>query len=298
MERITVFTPTYNRKDLLKRAYKSLIEQTCKDFVWLIIDDGSVDDTKNEVLEWSKYDNGFPIQYIWKENGGLHTAYNTAINAISTELCVCLDSDDWLPKDSIEKIVNIWNKRKFNNVAGIIGLDSYPDGKIIGDKFSDTELTNSIDMICKKGKIVHGDKTNVIRTDLYKRVAPMKVYKGEKNFNPFYMQLQISKKYNFISTNEILKYVEYQPSGMSSNIYKQYFNSPNSFADTRILYLSFSQASILFKIKNTIHLISSCILAGKTRNPVKESKNKVLTIILYPAGILLSCYIKYKNRKN
>jgi len=132
MYTLTVFTPTYNRAHTLSRTYDSLCQQSCKDFEWLIIDDGSKDDTQSNVNKWIT-EKKIDICYIYKENGGLHTAYNTAIANIDTELCVCIDSDDWMPDDAIEKVLTFWEKYGSDEVAGIVGLDCYSDGKVIGD---------------------------------------------------------------------------------------------------------------------------------------------------------------------
>ena len=85
---LTVFTPAYNRAHTLVRTYESLLAQSCKDFVWLIIDDGSTDNTSELVSNWQNCKNGFEIRYIYKENGGMHTAHNTAYEYIDTELNV------------------------------------------------------------------------------------------------------------------------------------------------------------------------------------------------------------------
>ena len=82
---LTVFTPAYNRAHTLPRTYESLREQDCKDFIWLIVDDGSTDETADMVKRWKKEENGFEIQYIYKENGGMHTAHNTAYANIHTD---------------------------------------------------------------------------------------------------------------------------------------------------------------------------------------------------------------------
>lgn len=103
MPKLTIFTPAYNRVHTLPRTYKSLLRQSCKDFLWLIVDDGSTDGTTELVHQWQTQDNGFEIQYIHKDNGGLHTAYNTAIAELSTELATCIDSDDWLVDEAVEK---------------------------------------------------------------------------------------------------------------------------------------------------------------------------------------------------
>lgn len=92
MVKLTIFTPTYNRKNTLILGYEALCRQTKKEFIWLIIDDGSTDGTSELVHGWMLADNGFEIQYVYKENGGLHTGYNKAIELIETELCVCIDS--------------------------------------------------------------------------------------------------------------------------------------------------------------------------------------------------------------
>ena len=117
MPKITVFTPTYNRAYILPKCYESLNRQTCKDFEWLLIDDGSTDHTKELVAEWQERKNGYPIRYIYKENGGLHTGYNTAIANMETELSVCIDSDDSMPDDAIERILAEWQKVKDSGAA-------------------------------------------------------------------------------------------------------------------------------------------------------------------------------------
>ena len=91
---LTVFTPTYNRAHTLTRTYESMYRQNCKDFIWLIVDDGSTDNTAELVKSWMKKDNGFEIRYVYKENGGMHTAHNTAYENIDTEINTCIDSVD------------------------------------------------------------------------------------------------------------------------------------------------------------------------------------------------------------
>ena len=186
---ITVFTPSYNRGHLLPRLYESLLRQTEQNFIWMIIDDGSTDNTK-EVVDAFIKENKIEIRYFYKENGGLHTGYNTAIEHLDTELSVCIDSDDWMPDDAIEKIFTVWNTNKADDIAGLIGLDYTTEGEIIGDHLPDGKKINPIDLLASKNN--RGDKKYVVRTDLYKQVAPMPVFEGEKNFNPHYMILKLS----------------------------------------------------------------------------------------------------------
>ena len=125
---LTVFTPAYNRAHTLSRTYQSLKEQNCKDFVWLIVDDGSTDNTAEIVKKWQDEESGFDIQYVYKENGGMHTAHNTAYENIHTELNVCIDSDDMMAKDGVEKILTAWEKVRNKGYAGLIALDADFEG--------------------------------------------------------------------------------------------------------------------------------------------------------------------------
>lgn len=292
---LTVFTPAYNRADLLTRCYESMCKQTNKNFIWMIVDDGSTDNTREISESWVKNTKDFQVIYIYKENGGLHTAYNTAIANIDTELCVCIDSDDFMPDNAVGLILDFWKKNGSDKYAGIVGLDFNMDGNVIGDMLPDIKSVNLIGLFTGKYNIVNGDRTNVVRTELYKKYAPMKVFKGEKNFNPHYMHLQISQEYDFLVLNENLRFVDYQETGMSNSMLKQYRSSPNSFAEIRKLYLSFKDTSLKFKIKHSIHLASSCILAKKTKSSVKDNPYKLLSVIALPFGFALSVFIRIKT---
>ena len=279
MKTLTVFTPAYNRADLLPRCYESMLRQTNKDFLWMIIDDGSVDNTRELVEGWQQEQGELEIQYYYKENGGLHTAYNEAIAHIETPLCVCIDSDDFMPDDAVEKMLALWNEKGSDKYAGVVGLDFDLDGNVIGDPLPNQESVNLIDLLTGKYKIHNGDRTNMVRTELYKKFAPMVSFPGEKDCSPHYMHLQISMEYDFLVLNENLRFVEYQPGGMSNSILKQYRRSPNSFAETRKLYLSLPNTPWKFKFKHSVHLVSSCILAKKFTSAVKVSPCKGITLL-------------------
>lgn len=295
MVTLTIFTPSYNRAHTLPRLYESLKRQSSNNFCWMVIDDGSTDETEQVVNNWIEQENNFDIIYIKKKNGGLHTGYNCAIEHCDTELMMCIDSDDFAPDYLVERVINFWKENGSDEYAGIVGLDSYFDGEIIGDKLPEQKSVNLIDLLLGKYNLVNGDRANVVRTDLYKSVAPMKSFEGEKNFNPHMMHILISKKYDFLVLNENLKFVEYQPDGMTNSIFKQYLNSPNSFRELRLLNLSFKQAPIKFKVKNVIHYVSSSILA-KRNHIVKDCPEKLLCLILFFLGVLFSKYVKYKAK--
>ena len=293
MPLITVFTPTYNRAYCLHQCYESLKRQTSKDFLWLIIDDGSTDDTQELVSKWIEQTSDFEIRYVYKENGGLHTGYNAAIERLDTELAVCVDSDDYLTDDAIETIREFWNNNNDGKVAGIAALDGDPQGKVIGDPFPEQRTINLIDLQIGKYKLDNGDRKLVIRSDLYKSVAPQMTFPGEKNFNPHYMHLQISRNHDFLVMNKVLCIVEYQTNGMTNGIFRQYYNSPRSFAQIRRLHLSFENAGLAFRFRQCVHYVSSSILAGD-KAFIKTSPAKLLTVLAIPFGLLLSIVVRYK----
>lgn len=311
MKTLTVFTPTYNRANLLSRGYNALCRQTLSDCCWLIIDDGSNDNTSELVRSWLNnktccdVDGGFEgysndaswlhIRYCYKKNGGLHTGYNKAIELIKTELCVCIDSDDYMPDDAVEKIVSLWNKKGNLDVAGIMGLDFYIDGSPIGGYFPDNIDTLRIIEMVPKYKHV-GDVKVVHRTELLKSVAPQPSFDGEKNFNPIYLFHKIDVNYPLLLLNDNLCFVEYQPDGMTVNIYNQYVNSPRSFSELRRLLMSRPDVSTTFKFKQAVHYVASQIRC-KNHNWLKDSPLKFLTILAVPMGILLYYYINYKLRE-
>lgn len=294
---LTVFTPTYNRKELLIRCYNSLKRQSIKDFEWLIIDDGSSDNTCDLVNEWINAEHDFLIRYYYKENGGLHTAYNLAIEHLQTELAVCIDSDDYMPDDAVERILDFWNKNRDEKYAGITGLDfDSQTNRVIGGKYPDNQKSiNLIDLLVGRYPDSLGDKKHVVRSDLYKQAAPMTSFPGEKNYNPHYLHLEISRNYDFLILNENICYVDYQETGMTNNILRQYYNSPNSFAETRLQYLSFPNLPLAFKIRNCIHYVSSCRLANRSHY-IRQSPYPLLTSVCFLPGVLLSRYITLKNK--
>lgn len=293
---VTVFTPTYNRRKCISKCYESLKAQTSYNFKWLIIDDGSTDNTEELVNRWKAEENNFEIIYAYKENGGLHSGYNKGIELTDTELFVCIDSDDWMPLDAIEKIEKIWKNISDKGYVGIMGIDCYESGICVGDKFPDEVCEMYLYEKMTKYNI-SGDKKMVHRTDLLKKVAPMPTFLGEKNFNPSYLMYQLDQFGKLFVTNDCFCIVEYQPDGMSSNIYKQYRNSPRSFAETRKLYLSFPNTSVSFKIRQSIHYVSSCLLAKRFWKGLRESKFPLYTVVSIPFGVILTLYIIVKTRK-
>ena len=138
-----------------------------------------------------------------------------------------------------------------------------------------------------------GDKKYVVRNDLLRTVAPMPVFAGEKNFNPHYLIIKLSKQYRFHPVNQCFCLVEYQPDGMTANIWKQYVNSPRCFAELRRVIMDVPGLTWQYRLKNIIHYCSSSQIAGN-KNYIRESPKKLLTVLCTPAGWMLTGYIRRK----
>lgn len=288
MPTLTVFTPTYNRSHTLGRTYQSLCCQTCRDFEWLVIDDGSTDNTKSLVSKWQAEDR-IPIRYIYKQNGGLYTGYNTAYGNIDSELCVCIDSDDYMPDNAVELIVSHWTQRGDKQYAGLLGLDFHMDGTPIGGYFpADLRETFYYELNAKR--IRTGDSKPVLRTDLVRKVAPMIGFPEEKNFNPVYMTWQVCDNLPLLVINDNLCFVDYQyqtgGDSMSAGIWKQYVNSPRSFQKQRILELQLRHNSPLNLLRVAIHYVAESLLAND-KHWLSHSPRKGLTLSVYPFGVCL-----------
>ncbi len=288
---LTVFTPAYNRAYTLSRTYESMCRQTCKDFVWLVVDDGSSDNTAELVRQWQSLDNGFEIQYVYKENGGMHTAHNVAYANIRTELNVCIDSDDMLADGAVEKILRKWAEVKDTGYAGIVGLDADFDGNIIGKGFPEEMTETTLSGYYAVGG--SGDKKLVYRTDVINAYPEYPTFEGEKYVSLAYKYLLIDQEYKLAVLDEVLCNVEYQADGSSMNMFRQYLKNPKGFAFWRTVKMQYPES---FKrlVMDCIHYCSSSILA-KNRHYVSESPKKLLTVLCTPAGWLLTKYIEKKG---
>lgn len=292
MQTLTVFTPAYNRAHTIGRTYKSLCSQKCKDFVWLIVDDGSTDNTAELVKDWISKDNGFEIQYIYKENGGMHTAHNVAYRNIHTEINTCIDSDDALSENAVEKIINKWNQVKSKGYAGIIALDANMNtGKVIGKGFSKDMTETTLSGYYASGG--SGDKKLIYRTDIINSVPEYPVFDNEKYLALAYKYKLIDQKYKLAVLNEVVCDVEYQEDGNSHIMYKQYMKCPKSFAFWRKICMQYPDSNKRLLV-DCVHYVADSIIA-KNKHYIKESPCKALTFFLSPMGFLFYLYIRSKS---
>lgn len=291
---VTFFTPTYNRAHILPRCYESMCAQKSFNFKWLIIDDGSSDNTEELVDSWIKNEDRFEIKYIYKENGGLHTAFNVAVEQVQTELFVCFESDDIFTAEAMTIIEKVWSEIRDSNCVGFITLCKDMGGKLIGSYYpQDVKRT----LYREHRRIAPGDKQYIFRTSALKLVFPMPTFSGEKFFDPKYKFFALDDIGPLAVTNEVFDIVDYQPGGLTHTMMRQYYNSPNSFAEYRKLYMQLPDRSAAYIFKENIHYVSSCCLAGKLGKAIKDSPRKGFTIMAFLPGLLWAAVIKYANRQ-
>lgn len=291
MKTLTVFTPAYNRASTLHLGYEALLRQTCKDFVWLIIDDGSTDNTRELVQGW--IDEGkLDIRYVYQDNQGMHGAHNTAYRLIDTELNTCIDSDDYMPDNAVERIVEFWKRQGSDRVAGLIGLDSDFNGRLIGTMFPTGCRTTTLGEFYANGG--RGDKKLVYRTDVVRRYPEYPLFEGEKYVSLGYKYQLIDQDYKLLTLNEVLVRVEYRPDGSSMNMYRQYIRNPRGFAFIRKESMRLAPTARRRYVE-AVHYVADSLLA-RNYNFLSESPRKLLTVAALLPGLAWYAVILYKTR--
>lgn len=293
MEKITVFTPSYNRAYCLHHLYNSLCEQTSKDFIWMVIDDGSTDDTKNLINKWIQ-EKKIRIEYLYKENGGMHTAHNVAYNNITTELNVCIDSDDRMPINAIESILHCWGDvREDSKIVGMVGLDIDLKGNLIGSKLPNNIKNSKFHLLYQKYGVT-GDKKVVLRSKFIGKNLRYPEYKGEKLVPLGWLYNELDNQYYYACFNEVWVEVDYQVDGSSASINNQYFKSPRGFRFSKIQQYNNSTV-YKYRIRALIHFGFTSIIL-KDYLFFMKSPNPFMSFILTPLSILF--YIKSRVKKS
>lgn len=284
---VTIFTPTYNRRDKIGRLYNSLKSQSCKDFEWLIIDDGSTDDT-SELIHSFIEEKEVLIKYIKQSNGGKHTAYNTALTYAEGKYFFCIDSDDWISDDFIKKLLE---EDENNNYNGFIAYKSDSKNqllsKVFPDQVKECSLIELSDTYCCKGEF-----SIIIRNDIAKNYK-FPVFKGEKFIGENVVYDKIGENYKFKLLHQIATICEYQEDGLTNNYNDLMKKNPSGFC---LYYMQ--------RIDLTHTLIKKIIFAGKyncfkiycqNKDLRYCGKDKILVFCTKPIGWIFWGYYKIRR---
>lgn len=286
MEKITIFTPSYNRAYKLSQLYNSLVRQTSKQFIWLIVDDGSTDNTEN-IIKQCIQENEIKIEYYKQENQGKMIAHNKGVEKCKTELFVCVDSDDYLKEETVETILETYKEIKDNEKCiGIVSNKIYENGQLVGTKLPSTIKYSTLYDLYEKYKY-KGDTMLIFKTDIIKKYEFPKI-DGEKFIPETYLYDKLDSEGKLYLLNEGLYVCEYLEDGYTKNIVSIIKNNPKGYV------LCYKQRMCIAKgIKEKIKSASKYALGNilaKEKGYIKKSPKKIITIISIPLAYLI--YIK------
>lgn len=289
--RLTVFTPTYNRVSTLPRLYDSLVSQSSKDFEWLIVDDGSCDNTSDLINKYIKNKQNFSIKYIKKENGGKHTAINRGVIEANGEWFFIVDSDDWLPEDSIATILNkIDEVGDDTTFCGVSGQRYWPNGisAVSGGVQFQIIDSDAIEIRMKYG--FNGDMAEVWKTNILKKY-PFPEFKGERFFTECFVWYRMAEKYKVRYFNKNIYIGERQVDGLIKNIRNHMHNSPQGCALTYSEFVRNKRLSLLDRIKAAVNYWRYTI--GSNINKSDDNRLPTWGYLFWLAG----CFFYIKDTK-
>jgi glycosyltransferase involved in cell wall biosynthesis len=284
----TVFTPSYNRAHLLPRVYESLEKQTFRDFEWLVVDDGSTDQTA-EVIKQLQSKASFPVRYVAKPNGGKPTAVNRGVKEAAGFIFAILDSDDWYVPEALDRFWHHWQSIPANlqsGYVGVTGLCSLASGELIGSRFpQDVFDSDAIDLRYKHR--VEGEKSGILRTEV------MQQFRYPEELGKYVPESlvwnRIAKNYKTRFVNEVLTVKEFQPGGIT--------------CDGRLIQLRNTRAFLLCckelmalggrlpfdpRVRAYANYVRHSLHQGiSLRQQVAEAPSKVLLCLCYPLGLYL-----------
>ena len=281
---LTVLTPTYNREENLKKLFQSLQRQTVKEFEWLLVDDGSIDNTKKTVEEMETVAK-FPMRYIYKDNGGKHTAINTGVRQITSELVFIVDSDDMLEFNAIEIILEYYDKYKMiPNLCGFSFLKEYPDKKINGKLFEPDEKIGTYIECRINADDTHADKAEVFFTRCLKEFS-FPEYKNEKFLGEDIVWIRMALKYQMVHINKAIYVADYLNDGLTKNRRKNNIKSPRGCMERAKEFLR-PELRLRYRIKGAVQYVIYGKFAGE-KKLIRKAPDKILVTCVYIPSLLV-----------
>lgn len=289
---LTIVTPTYNRSHTLPILFESLKKQSVSSFKWLIVDDGSTDDTQQLVQAFIRENTLFPIRYIQKTNGGKHTALNVAIREVDTELFFIVDSDDRLTADAVQTIESDWQGIREKGLCGIGYLRGYGEQQIIGDAYpTDNSIDNFIRLRYNKG--ISGDKAEVWVTSALREYGGFPEFMGERFISESVLWIKVSRKYNMLFRNKIIYLCKYLEGGLSLTGRSLRFQCPEGMAYGSLETMT-KEFSLKIRIKQALLYVVYSKFGGKKTSQIMHCPYLLLVSLCYVPGVLLYYYWRHK----
>lgn len=283
MNLLTIFTPAYNRGYILPNLYQSLLKQTDSHFEWVVVDDGSSDNTEELVKSWIK-EGKISISYKKQSNQGKHIAINTGLALAKGELFFIVDSDDDLTPDAVYNVRGFWKSNQPKaDISGIISYRQFRDGRLVGTRLPDNVNRCKLrETGSKYGST--GDKVVIYRTEVMRKF-PFPKFEGERFLGESLMYNQIDDNYDMLVMNSRIYNFDYQEDGLSQDFRKLYRNNPNGFL---LQYEQGGKYMVGFKakLKNTAHIACLCWKLGKMKHYFFAG-NFMMRLLAFPIGLAL-----------
>lgn len=294
MKTITIFTPTYNRAYCLEKLYHSLTQQDSDDFIWLIVDDGSTDNTKELVESFIKEDK-VAINYHWKQNGGKHTAHNLGVELCNTELFVCVDSDDYLKPFAVSVILNVHMKHKNEPLLGYYFRREYQDGKQMAKAYPDGVEKVGITELYHR-YAYEGETVIVLRSECIKGYA-LPVFDNERFVTEVVFYNEINHIAPMLLCEDTIYVADYLQDGYTLNSKKLTISNPYGAA---VCHLSeaYYNCGLINRIKHHSQYMALVKLFSLDKKKLRQY-NKTPVIIKIFSGLFVKHYITlYKKIKS
>lgn len=289
---VTVLTPTYNRAHLLPNLYNTLCNQSNMNFIWMIVDDGSTDNTTKLINQIQK-DKKFDILYFQKVNGGKHTALNYGISKVETPLLFIVDSDDWLPDNAISTIEEYYEKyHSYDNLCGFSFLRCYANGNINYGPFPIDEAIETY-LEARINKNLGGDKAEVFYTSIIKKYR-FPEFTGEKFYSEDGVWIRISGEFDMVHINKCIYFCEYLEGGLTRSGSKMKIKSPLGMMDRSRNFL-LSKSKWIVKVKHSLlFLIYGMFAHLKAKTLWEQHPAPIFFLFTFPVAIFI--HILWRNK--
>lgn len=285
---LTVFTPTYNRAEFLPNVFDSLLKQKSYNFEWLVVDDGSSDDTETVINELKK-DSPFSVVYLAKGNGGKHSAHNAAVEQARGEWFLCLDSDDLLAEDAIALIEEGLSQLCASD-CGLIAHKQEQGGALLSSPLRSPE--NHVGIYSTLSAVSGGEYAFVFRTEVLKEF-PYPIVAEERFMGEcvLYDRLELVG-YTVCPLPEVLQICEYQPDGLSSNTYRLMAKNPAGYQIYHAQRIDLAR-SLRERLGHCIRY-QAFYTMSKNKEYRYRGRHRLLTALMYLPGRLGAYY--YRNK--
>lgn len=280
---LTVLTVTYNRAGFLKQCFDSLCAQTCKEFEWLVVDDGSTDETQKVVEEFQKGNTGFPIRYYKKENGGKHTGLNYSHPYINGKWTIMVDDDDTLTEDAVETILVYCAKYGSEEKIGCLSFQKGNTEKVAFVDWGESTdvVSNAIDF--RINRRLYGDCAEVIKSEVIKKY-PFPQFEDERFLPEDHLWIHSAYAYDTVYIRKIIYIAEYQAEGLTKSGKRMRLKNPLGGVYSCGLYLN-RRFKFAVRFRRAILFNVYALATKHWVKHYKGVKNKMLCFVTFPIGM-------------